>query len=170
MEKKCFKCGETKPLSEYYKHQIMKDGHLNKCKECTKKDTRERAERKSNDPEWVLSERKRHREKSRKYRDEGRVKKYNRKSNIDPKKKLATQTVGNAIRDKRIVKKPCAVCGKSNVHAHHEDYSKPLDVVFLCIRHHNDRHIHIRDMAVLGKQHKKIGDWIESMKKESILI
>lgn len=37
--KKCFKCNIEKPLSDYYKHKEMKDGHLNKCKECTKKDT-----------------------------------------------------------------------------------------------------------------------------------
>ena len=59
----CFKCLVDKPLSDYYKHKQMGDGHLNKCKDCTKKDTKERHNILLGDPTWVESEQKRHREK-----------------------------------------------------------------------------------------------------------
>lgn len=51
------------------------------------------------------------------------------------------RTFAEAVRDGRLTKKPCEVCGtEEKVEAHHEDYSKPLDVMWLCFKHHRERH------------------------------
>lgn len=63
MEKSCIICNKVKPLGEYYKHSQMGDGHLNKCKQCTKEQSKAREEKLRQNPEWVESEKIRAREK-----------------------------------------------------------------------------------------------------------
>jgi hypothetical protein len=51
----------------------------------------------------------------------------------NPEKRRAQIAVGNALRDRRITKGSCEECGTDErVEAHHEDYSKPLNVTWLC--------------------------------------
>lgn len=59
----CFICKKEKTLSEYYSHKKMADGHLNKCKDCTKIHTREREHKLLSDPLWKEKDKARHREK-----------------------------------------------------------------------------------------------------------
>ena len=62
--KKCFVCNIDKELDDFYAHPKMKDGHLNKCKDCCKKqaDIREKNLRENN-IEWSEKERIRAKEK-----------------------------------------------------------------------------------------------------------
>lgn len=54
----------------------------------------------------------------------------------NPEKYAAHTVVGNALRSGKLVKQPCERCGAQKVHAHHDDYSKPLEVRWLCPLHH----------------------------------
>jgi hypothetical protein len=40
----------------------------------------------------------------------------------------------------KVKKGPCCVCGSDLVEAHHDNYDKPLDVVWLCRTHHLELH------------------------------
>ncbi len=53
----------------------------------------------------------------------------------------AHNVVRRAIAAGKLTKAPCVSCGDPKVHAHHEDYTRPLVVVWLCPRHHRERHI-----------------------------
>ena len=129
--KECFKCGETKPLSDFYKHKRMADGHVNKCKECNKRDVRKNRAGKA---EYYRSyDRARGNRQSIHHTPEYR-KKY-------PNRYKAHSIVGNSIRAKKLFREPCEVCGDfDKIHAHHDDYLKPLNVRWLCAAHHSQWH------------------------------
>jgi ribosomal protein S27AE len=59
-------------------------------------------------------------------------------------RKSARGIVGYALRKGFLKKKPCEVCGAFTVVAHHDDYSAPLAVRWLCVVHHAELHIEAR--------------------------
>jgi len=146
-EKECFKCKTVKPLEEFYKHSAMADGHLNKCKECTKKD--------------VGQHREQNLEKVRAYdRERGKNKErlkaaveINRAWRAEDKRRMAAHNaVSRAVRNGHLFREPCIRCGESKSLAHHEDYDKPLDVVWLCQPCHKQRH---KEIDALKKAKEK---------------
>lgn len=139
--KKCSKCGALLPLSSFYKQKSMADGHSNKCKECTKQDVKDN--RKKNIERYREYDRERNQSEDRKalrrrycQSDEGKEahkRACDKWVKNNEKKRHAEIMVGNAIRDGKLIKQPCEVCGREDrVHAHHCDYDKPLDVMWLC--------------------------------------
>jgi hypothetical protein len=131
--KTCFKCNETKPLTEFYAHPQMLDGHLNKCKECAKRDVR--AHRAANDS---VREYDRQRA-SLPHRVALRQRVVTNWKLAHPERRAAHLAVQYAIRAGRMEPLPCWVCG-AKAEAHHPDYASPLDVVWLCPPHHKQLH------------------------------
>lgn len=160
--KTCFRCQRELPLCDFYTHPRMRDGHLNKCKDCTRMDTAKRHERLSRDPEWFEAECERHRLKARRYRENGKEKPPSPEKKREtlrryrerfPEKERAKQAVNRAIRNGSLVPQPCEVCGSKKVHAHHDEYSKPLDVKWLCPKDHASRHVQLRRKERLKQIH-----------------
>ena len=58
----------------------------------------------------------------------------------NPKKVRVANIVLNAKRTGKLRQQPCEVCGCKEVEAHHPDYNKPLDVMWLCRKHHLEWH------------------------------
>lgn len=134
-------------MDAFYKHPKMRDGRLNKCIECTKTDVK--AHRLKNLEHYRSYDRQRgdmpHRVAARAaYRETVAfrlshfvaVQKW---SVMNPHKKRATTAVSNALRDGKLQRFPCFVCG-NKAHAHHPAYSDPLAVAWLCRTHHAQLH------------------------------
>jgi len=138
--KECFKCKLSKPLSEFYKHSQMKDGHVNKCIECNKKDVgkhrleniekiRQYDRERAKNPERIAN----NIEVNRAWREE------------DKRRGKAHAKVSYAIKKGVLIKMPCIRCGEQKSLAHHEDYDKPLEVMWLCQPCHKQRHKELRE-------------------------
>jgi hypothetical protein len=119
--KRCGKCRVLKGTGMFYKHRDMKGGLQSVCKGCTVVNSREwRVNNKSKRNCYFAKDRK-----------------------LNPEKHTARQKATRAIRKGTLVRCPCEVCGSSAVEAHHCDYLKPLDVMWLCRKHHALWHQHL---------------------------
>ena len=132
--KTCFKCQRSLPLEEFYRHPQMADGHLGKCKDCTKRDVG--MNRVARHEKYVEYDRVRgtgaRAERSARASAEWEAR--------HPEARRAHSAVARAVRAGTLVRRPCEVCGAAKVLAHHDDYTKPLDVRWLCQSCHKSHH------------------------------
>jgi hypothetical protein len=142
--KTCFKCQLQKSLDAFYRHSMMKDGHLNKCIECTKKDV---AEHRAENLEKV---RQYDRDRSSlPHRAELRKRVGTEWLRLNSVKRRAQLTVQSAVKRKEMSRPEyCSFCGDAGmIEAHHPDYSRPLMVEWLCVPCHRQAHALARKAA-----------------------
>jgi len=138
--KKCFKCSVEKPLSDFYKHKGMADGYLNKCKDCAKKDVSEHRHGKGR--AYVLEyDRIRAKNPKRELAKNIRNEKYRKEF----KERVNAHVILKRAIAKGLIKKTVCWCCGEKAEAHHPDYSRPLDVVWLCSSHHKQAHALTKD-------------------------
>jgi hypothetical protein len=114
--KKCCNCQQEKTFESFHKDATAPSGYSSYCKLCKKqKDTK------------YYSYSEQEKKRKTKYRLEF------------PERKNAQSKVYRAVKFGKLIKQPCFICGEDS-EAHHPDYSRPLDVVWLCSSHHRQAH------------------------------
>ena len=140
-EKKCARCGETKPVTLFIKTGVSTKGHAyyGWCKSCSNAYQKVARQKKG----YYHSETYRRHRTSNGYNTysyrKDRLKRYEAKN---PEKRVAWLAVRKALALGELVKSPC-FCGSTRVQAHHYNgYSEKhrLDVIWLCDKHHKEAH------------------------------
>lgn len=133
----CGICKEFKPYEEFYKNKRTILGITPECKKCHCKESIRRRNK-----DTARENNQRYRERARKadiekFRERDR----NREREKD-EKYVARRKLNNAVKRGDVVKPEfCEECGrKIRLTAHHDDYSKPLDVIWLCYKCHGKKH------------------------------
>lgn len=147
--KTCSKCGEVKPLDSFIKNKTCRDGRAGVCKVCQNTYSRSWSAKPINKEQKAITSKeynKTHRDElaanARWYYKNHREKCILRQVSKPYEKRLATWTVKDAIKVGRLTRPIRCLCGSSrNIEAHHVDYSKPLDVEWLCSVCHKARHL-----------------------------
>ena len=151
--KQCACCKEVKPSREFYARRTKGRSSIrlsSYCRFCTSKKTRKWASKHKDQ----LAIARRNLRSTERFRANRRLfysldpEKYKRHAlefaRRHPEKVKAKTAVRDAIKRGELTRLPCEVCGNPVSEAHHDDYSKPIDVRWLCVKHHNDHHYPFR--------------------------
>lgn len=141
-EKKCSKCKEIKPVAEFSRNKKYASGYISQCRLCVSKWFTEEYYPKNN---TGINAR------TKEYRQEHRVAiNQNTYAKQDPGKQKARRAVNNALAAGKITKPTeCPSCGNSGyrIEGHHKDYSKALEVDWMCMKCHAKLHRELRATA-----------------------
>lgn len=147
--KKCTKCGREKPASLFRRSSTLKDGLTSRCIECIREDGREQRQ---NNLEKARGWQRRWRQNSG---DDPHLRQRKNASNRkwsarNKHKRRAHKIVELAIiRGDLARPETCQQCGAAgNIQASHTDYSRPLDVEWLCQFCHFQKDAALRKSAI----------------------
>ena len=139
----CSACGENKELTDFQVREASNDGSTAACRVCLQKRDKRRypkeARKRAEDHKTYMTTRSgksAHKRATRKWLETSRL------------ERAAHIILDNAVRDGKVTKGPCGVCGSTRrIHGHHDDYSKPLEVRWLCPKHHKEYHAKAKSEA-----------------------
>lgn len=165
--KVCRRCGEEKDNSNFNKHPKPKDGLSPYCKDCVREYDRARRNTPEGREKLRAAQRRYNNSKKGKQKHlEWRSKPKNRKSVNDRVAKYRKQNklevsarlqLARAVNDGEVVRgEVCEDCGRKSdtIEGHHNDYTKPLEVEWLCSRCHGKRH-RIKDQTTLPASYER---------------
>jgi len=146
--KTCRVCKMEFNIAMFHKNTKSKDGHTTFCKSCISKKNKQYKNKnidKIREARIEFRDSGRQAESSRKYRKNNRDKLRiaNRIYKLNNKHKDHARSIFYmAVSSGKIIRpSTCSKCGSdSEIEGHHEDYNKPLDVMWLCIPCHGKEH------------------------------
>lgn len=80
-----------------------------------------------------------------------------------PQKAAARRATMAAIKSGKLVRQPCEGCGRAKVQAHHSDYSKPLEITWLCQHCHSAEHRRLNLIALSPHARRELATIKEMM-------
>lgn len=129
----CEKCGASEKEASFKSKKDTPERHLDFCVPCRAKQRRlEYQKGKGKSAHLKASKKYANSKKGKQSKSRWREK--------NPNKLYSHGVVAYRVKTGELVKQPCEFCGSLNVHAHHDDYSKPLEVRWLCPLHHKQWH------------------------------
>jgi ribosomal protein S27AE len=156
-EKRCPRCSFVKPVSEWGQNRARYDGLGSLCRECFNTWQRHSA-RKNRDKErirqaaWRDANPEKPREITRRYRqlhpDRVAMRSPHERS-VHPERVKARKALYYAVKVGTVIRSAtCQQCNSSaSTQGHHTDYSRPLDVRWLCPRCHKRIHMELGNHA-----------------------